>query len=163
MEQPRVDVDNANFRATIITSFLLGATMILLSLNVSVIRQNASAWALGTTEWWLALSIAVMLFAAMIMLFMSYVILQTMYLAPFTSNEKLTRVAWARTLLGTASILIPTSFGSTFLVSFGVSNPGAWVFGAVGYGSGITWALVRGYYLRKYVHPRLMQNRGGAV
>jgi ABC-type Fe3+-siderophore transport system permease subunit len=138
LEQPRVDVDSANFRATIITSFLLGATMILLSLNVSVIKQNASASVLGTTEWWLALSVMVMLFAAMIMLFLSYVILQTMYLAPFASSEKLTRVAWARAMLGTASFLIPTSFGSTFLVGFGVSNPGAWVFGGVGYGSGVT-------------------------
>ena len=156
MEQPaRADPDNANFRATIITSFLLGATMILLSLDVSTIRQSASAGLLDTTGWLISLSAALMLFGAMIMLFLSYVILQTMYLAPFTSNEKLKRIAWARTLLGTASFLIPTSFGSTFLVTFGLSNPWSWLFGAVGYGSGVVWALVRGLYLRRYIHPRM--------
>jgi hypothetical protein len=131
--------------------------MILLSLNASIIKQSASAGALGVVEWLLALSVALMLFSAMIMLFMSYVILQTMYLVPFTSSEKLKRIGWARTLLGTASVLIPTSFGSTFLVSLGLSNPWSWVFGAVGYGSGIIWALLRGYYLRKFVHPWLRQ------
>jgi hypothetical protein len=154
-DQPRVDVDAANFRATIITSFLLGATMILLSLNVSIIKQSASAGVWGTTEWLLALSVALMLFAAMIMLFLSYVILQTMYLAPFAASEKLGRIAWARTLLGTASVLIPTSFGSTFIISLGLTNPWSWVFGAAGYGSGIAWALLRGYYLTRFVHPRL--------
>jgi len=149
-------VDAANFRATIITSFLLGATMILLSLNASIIK-GAATGAFETAEWLLAVSIALMLFSAMIMLFLSYVILQTMYLAAFPMTEKMRRIGWARTLLGTASILIPTSFGSTFLVSLGLTNPWSWAFGAIGYGSGAVWALLRGYYLTRFVHPWMRQ------
>src|SRR2546427_2939078 len=51
LEPPRLDADAANFRLTIITSFLLGATMISLSLNVSIIRQSAATGLMGTTEW----------------------------------------------------------------------------------------------------------------
>ncbi len=154
MEQPRQDVDAANFRLTIITSFLLGATMILLSLNVSTVKQSASAGLLGTVEWLLAVSIALMLFASLIMLFMSYVILVTMYLAIFTFNEKLRAIARARNLVGATSILILTSFGSTFLVSLGLSSPWSWLLGGIGYGSGVFWALLRGYYLTKVVNPK---------
>jgi hypothetical protein len=162
VEQPRPDVDAANFRATIITSFLLGATMVILSLNASIIKQSATAGTLGTVEWLLAVSSALMLFSAMIILFLSYVILQTMYLAAFPASERLRRVGWARSLLGSASILIPTSFGSTFIVALGLSSPWSLVFGSIGYGSGIIWALLRGYYLRKFVHPWLQpQERTG--
>ncbi len=154
MEQPRLDIDSANFRVTIITSFLLGATMIDLSLNVSIIRQSVASGLMGTIEWLLAVSIALMLFAALIMLFMSYVILATMYLVPLTVNEKLMRVGWARTLLGISSILIPASFGSTFLVSLGLSSPWSWLLGGIGYGSGILWALLRGYYQIRFVRPK---------
>ncbi|MBI3859083.1 MAG: hypothetical protein HY296_02425 [Thaumarchaeota archaeon] len=153
-DQPRIDVDAANFRATIITSFLLGATMINLSLNVSIVKQSLAAGLMGTTEWLLAVSAALMLFTTMIMLFFSYVILQTMYLAALPLGEKLRRVGWVRTLLGISSFLIPTSYGSTFLVSFGLSSPWSWVFGGIGYGSGIVWAVLRGYYQLKVVRPR---------
>jgi hypothetical protein len=112
---------------------------------------------MGTAEWLLAVSIALMLFSVMIMLFLSYVILQTMYLAAFTLGEKLRRISWARSILGTASILIPTSFGSTFIVSLGLSSPWSLVMGGIGYGSGIFWALLRGYYLRKFVHPKMRE------
>ncbi len=87
MEQPRLDVDAANFRLTIITSFLLGAPMISLSLDVSIIRQSAATGLMGTPEWLLAVSIALMLFTTLIMLFMSYVILVTMYLTVFNQSE----------------------------------------------------------------------------
>ncbi|HLQ06600.1 MAG TPA: hypothetical protein VK126_02470 [Nitrososphaerales archaeon] len=47
MEQPKLDADAANFRLTIITSLLLGATMISLSLDVSIIRQSAATGLMG--------------------------------------------------------------------------------------------------------------------
>src|SRR5260370_36202791 len=120
LEQPRLDVDAANFRLTIITSFLLGATMISLSLDVSIIRQVAAAGP-TTIEWLLVSSIPLMLFSTLVMLFGSYVILVTMYMAPFTQSEKMSMIARVRTLVGLSSILIFTSFGSTFLVSRGWS------------------------------------------
>ncbi len=149
LEQPRLDVDAANFRLTIITSFLLGATMISLSLDVSIIRQVAAG---GPTmiEWLLISSIPIMLFSTLVMLFMSYVILVTMYLAVFTQSEKLRKIARVRDLVGLSSILILTSFGSTFLVSLGLSSPWSWLLGGIGYGSGIFWALLRGYYLSRF-------------
>ena len=87
LEQPRLDADAANFRLTIVTSLLLGAAMISLSLDVSVIRQSAASGLMGTTEWLLSVSIALVLFSMLIMLFMSYMTLVTMYLAPFTQSE----------------------------------------------------------------------------
>ena len=159
MEQPSSQIDAANFRLMIITSFLVAATMILLSLNVSIIKQSATAGHMGLIEWLLAGSIALMLLPSLIMLLMSAVILVAMYLAVYTQEEKVRIVARARTLLGLASVLIPTSFGSTFLVSLGLDSPGSWFFGGVGYGSGIFWAALRGYYLTRFVHPK--QRRGG--
>ncbi len=154
MEQPRIDVDAANFRLMIITSFLVASTTVLLTLNVSIIRQSALVGTLGPVEWLLVASIALMLLPSLIMLLFSSVMLVTMYLAPFAQNEKLGVISKARTSLGVSSILILTSFGSTFLVSFGLDSPGAWFFGSVGYGSGIFWAVLRGYYLTRFVHPR---------
>jgi hypothetical protein len=137
-----------------INSFLLAATIISLSLNVSIIKQSVATGLWGTTEWLLTVSIALLLFSSLIMLFMSYVILATMYLTPLMQSEKLARVSWARTLLGISSILIPMSFGSTFLVSLGLSSPWSWLLGGIGYGSGILWALLRGYYQIKFVRPK---------
>ncbi len=159
MEQPKLDVDAANFRLTIITSFLLGATMISLSLDVSIIRQSAATAMMGTAEWLLTVSIAFMLFSTLIMLFMSYVILTTMYLAAFSQSEKLRKIAWVRNLVGLSSILIITSFGSTFLVSLGLSSPWSWLLGGIGYGSGIFWALLRGYYLNRFWHSKQQQSQ----
>lgn len=153
-DQPRIDIDAANFRLMIITSFLVASTTVLLALNVSIIRQSAMAGLLGPVEWFLAASIALMLLPSLIMLLFSSVMLVTMYLAALAQEEKLRIIARARTLLGFSSILILTSFGSTFLVSFGLNSPGAWFFGSVGYGSGIFWALLRGYYLTRFVHPK---------
>ena len=149
LEDPRLDADAANFRLTIITSFLLGATMISLSLDVSIIRQVAEAGP-STIEWLLISSIPLMLFSTLVMLFGSYVILVTMYLAVLTQSEKLRRLARVRNLVGLSSVLILTSFGSTFLVSLGLSSPWSWLFGGIGYGSGILWALLRGYYLTRF-------------
>ena len=149
-----MDIDAASFRLTILTSFLLGATMITLSLNVSIIKQSLVSGLMGTTEWLLAVSIALMLFSTLIMLFMSYVILATIRLALFTLSEKLGRIAKVRFFIGLASVLILTSFGSTFLVSLGLSSPWSWLLGGIGYGSGILWALLRGFYLTRYVNPK---------
>jgi hypothetical protein len=157
-EQLDSRVDSANFRLMVITSFLLAATMILATLNVSIIKQSVTAGGMGLIEWILAGSIALMLFPSMIMLFMSGMMLVTMYLAAYTLDEKLSIVARVRTFMGLVSILIPTSLGSTFLVSLGVDSPGGWFLGGVGYGSGILWALLRGYYLTRFVHPK--QRRG---
>ncbi len=143
-----------NFRLMIITSFLVASTTVLLTLNVSIIRQSALAGLLGPIEWLLAASIALMLLPSLIMLLFSSVILVTMYMAAFAQDEKLRIIARARTFLSVSSILILTSFGSTFLVSFGLNSPGAWFFGSVGYGSGVFWALLRGYYLTRFIHPR---------
>jgi hypothetical protein len=148
--EPRLDLDAANFRLTIITSFLLGATMVSLSLDVSIIRQAAMAPTMGIVEWLLTVSIALMLFSTLIMLFLSYVTLVTMYLAIFTQDEKLRVVHRARNLVGAASILIVTSYGSTFLVSLGLTSPWSWLLGGIGYGSGLLWALLRGYTLSRF-------------
>jgi hypothetical protein len=155
LEQPRLDVDAANFRLMIITSFLVGATMILLSSSISLIRQSTAFGSVGLTEDLLIVSIALMLFSSLIMLFTSAIILVTMYLGLFTFEEKLGRIAISRTLLGLSSILIPASFGSMFLVSLGLSSPLSWVLGSTGYASGIIQALLRSYYLGKYVHPKM--------
>ena len=155
LEQPKLDVDAANFRLMIITSFLVGATMILLSSNISLIRASAASSSNGLGEDLLIVSIALLLFSSLIMLFMSSIILVTMYLGLFTFQEKLERIAKARTLLGLSSILIPASFGSMFLVSLGLSSPLSWVLGAIGYGAGIVQALLRKYYLGRYVYPRM--------
>ena len=154
-----MDPDAANFRLTIITSFLLGATMISLSLDVSIIRQSAATGLMGTAEWLLAVSIALMLFSTLIMLFMSYVTLVTMYLAPFAQDVKFRMIARVRNYVGLSSVLIITSFGSTFLVSLGLSSPWSWLLGGIGYGSGILWALLRGYYLARFWGSRPQQSQ----
>jgi len=154
VEQPRIDVNAATLRLMIITSFLAGSTTVLLTLNVNIIRQSVTAGQPGLAEWLLAASILLMLLASLIMMFMSSVMLGTMYLAPFTQAEQLRIVAKARSFLGLSSTLILTSFGSTFLVSFGLNSAGGWFLGSIGYGSGLFWALLRGYYLTKFVHPR---------
>lgn len=156
-EQPVSHVDAANFRLMIITSFLVAATMILLSLNVSIIRESATSGQPGLIEWLLAGSIVLMLFPALIMLLMASVVLVTMYVAVYTPDEKVRIIARARNLLALASILIPTSFGSTFLVSLGIDSPWSFFFAAVGYGSGIFWALLRGYYLKSFVQTKQRQ------
>ncbi|MBI3841361.1 MAG: hypothetical protein HY297_05365 [Thaumarchaeota archaeon] len=158
MEQPKIDLDAASFRLTIITSFLLGATMISLSLDVSIIRQSAIGGMMGTLEWLLVLSIALMLFSTLIMLFMSYVILVTTCLTPVTQDEKFVRVNQVRNFVGLSSILILTSFGSTFLVSLGLSSPWSWLLGGIGYGSGLVWALLRGFYLARLWRIRRSQS-----
>jgi hypothetical protein len=155
MEQPRLDVDAANFRLMIITSFLVGATMILLSSNISLIRQSTTSGSLGLVEDLLIVSIALSLFSSLIMLFMGAIILVSMYLGVFTFEEKLQRISTARTLLGASSILIPASFGSMFLVSLGLSSPLSRILGGIGYASGIAQALLRNYYLGRHVHPRM--------
>ncbi len=154
MEQPRIDVNAATLRLMIITSFLAGSTTVLLTLNVNVIRQSATTGQPGLAEWLLVASILLMLLSSLIMLLMSSVMLGTMYLAPFAQAEQLRIIAKQRTFLGLSSTLILTSFGSTFLVSFGLNSPGGWFLGSIGYGSGLLWALLRGYYLKRFVHPR---------
>ncbi len=129
--------------------------MILLSSNISIIRQSTTSGSAGLVEDLLIVSIALLLFSSLIMLFTSAIILVTMYLGLFTFEEKLGRIAMARTLLGLSSILIPTSFGSMFLVSLGLSSPLSWVLGGIGYGSGIIQALLRSYYLSRFVHPKM--------
>src|SRR6266540_859455 len=104
IERQRIDVDSANLRLMIITSFLVGATMILLSSNISLIRQSPTSGSAGLVEGLLIVSIALLLFSSLIMLFTSAIILVTMYLGLFTFEEKLGRIAMARTLLGLSSI-----------------------------------------------------------
>src|SRR5262245_60201701 len=107
----------------IITSFLLGATMILLSLNVSILKQTASSGLMGPVEWVLGASIVLTLVSSLIMLFMSSLMLVTMDLGSFNYDEKLRVIARARTFLGLTSFLTLASFGSTFIVGLGASSP----------------------------------------
>src|SRR2546427_11542859 len=90
---------------------------------------------------------------------MSYVTLVTMYLAPFTQNEKFRRIARVRNYVGLSSVLIITSFGSSFLVSLGLFSPWSWLLGGIGYGSVILWALLRSYYLAKFWGCRPQQSQ----
>ncbi len=57
-----------------------------------------------------------------------------------------------RTLLGLASVLIPTSFGSIFLLNLGLHTLGFWLFGGVGYNSELFWTALRGYDLTRFEH-----------
>ena len=153
MEQPRPDIEAAAFRLTIITSFLLGATMVTLSLNTSILKQTVAAGALETTQWLLAVSLALMLFSTLVMLFMCYVILASMPLAMLALERKLRRIDAVRTLVATSAFLIIASYGSTFLVSLGLTSPWSWVLAAIAYGSGILWVIARWYYLARFVNP----------
>jgi len=78
----------------------------------------------------------------------------TMDLTIFSHEEKLGVIRRVRALLGVTSFLILASFGSTFILSLGLSSPEAWVLGAVGYGGAISWGAIRGYYLARFVYPR---------
>jgi len=82
-----------------------------------------------------------------------------MYLAPFTQNEKFRMIARVRNHAGLSSVLIIASFGSTFLVSLGLSSPWSWLLGGIGYGSGILWALLRGYYPAKFWGSKPQQSQ----
>src|SRR5437867_13048124 len=93
LEQPKLDVDAANFRLMIITSFLVGATMMLLSSNISLIRVIAASGSNGLVEDLLIVGIALWLLFALIMLFMSSLIIVTMYLGLFTCQQTLEKSA----------------------------------------------------------------------
>lgn len=161
MEQPRPDVEAAAFRLTIITSFLLGATMVTLSLNISILKQTLAAGALDTTQWLLAVSVALMLFSTLVMLFVCYVILASMPLAMLAFEQRLRRVDFVRMLVGSAAFLIIASYGSTFLVSLGLTSPWSWGLAAIAYGSGVLWLIIRWYYLARFVNPNRRAARSG--
>ncbi len=154
MEQSAPNMDMVGLRLMIITSFLLGATMILLSLSVSTIKQSAASGSMSPLEWGLAVSIALTLIPSLIMLFASGMMLVTMDLGPFTLVDKLRVVARVRTFVALASTLILASFGSIFLVSLGTTSPWAWVLAGIGYAGSVAWLIVRGYYITRFVYLR---------
>jgi hypothetical protein len=154
LEQVRPNTDTVALRMMIITSFLLGATMLLLSLNVATIKQSSSGGPPGPADWALSIIVVSSLISSLIMLFMSALILVTMDLGTFTLADKLRAIARVRTFLGVTSFLILASFGSTFILSLGVESPVAWVLGAMGYGGAIFWGILRNYYMSRIAAPK---------
>jgi hypothetical protein len=147
-------MDMVGLRLMIITSFLLGATMILLSLSVSTISQSAALGSMGPLEWGLDVSIALTLIPSLITLSASGMMLVTMDLGPFVLAGKLRVVAQVRTFVALALTLILASFGSIFLASLGTESPWSWVFAAIGYAGSVAWLVVRGYYISRFVYSK---------
>ena len=154
LEQPKLNLDAVALRLMIITSFLLGATMILLSLSVSTLKQSAAAGLMGQVEWILAVTIALTLIPSMMMLFTCSLYLVSMDLVPFSQVGKLGAISRVRKFLGLTSTLILASFGSIFLVSLGTSSIWSWVLGGIAYTGSLIWVFMRFYYFSRFVYPR---------
>lgn len=129
--------------------------MITLSLNVSLIKQAFVAGVLGTSQWLLATSIVLMVFSAMLLLLLGFVILVNTPLAQVDLHEVLRRLDIGRLFLATSAFLLMASYGSVFLISFGLSSPWAWALGVIAYGGAVVFVVIRTYLLTKFATRRL--------
>ncbi len=155
MEPSRADVEQVAFRLILTTAFLFSATMITLSLNVSSIKQAFVAGVLGTSQWLLATSIVLMMFSAMILLLLGFVILVNTPLAQVDLHEVLRRLDFGRLFIATSAFLLMASYGSLFLISFGLSSPWAWTLSVIAYGGAAVFVVIRTYLLSKFATRRL--------
>ncbi len=112
LEPSRADVEAVAFRLTITNAFLFSATLITLSLNVSLVRQAFVAGGMGTAQWLLAATIVLMMFSAMILLFMGFVVLANTPLAQVNLAEILQRLDTARLFLAVSGFMLFASYGS---------------------------------------------------
>jgi hypothetical protein len=155
LEPSRADAEAVAFRLTITNAFLLSATMITLSLNISLIKQAFVAGALGTPQWLLVVSTALMMFSALLLFFLNFVILVNTPLAQVGLDEVLRRIDTARLYVATSGFLLLASYGFLFLVTFGLSSPWSWVLSAIAYISAILFVVIRRSYLSKFATRRL--------
>lgn len=155
MEPSRGDAEQVAFRLTLTNAFLLSATMITLSVNVSLIKQAFVAGVLGTSQWLLVVSIILMMFSALILLFMGFVILVNTPLARVDLHEVLRRIDMVRLFLAVSGFMLLASYGSVFLISFGLTSPWSWVLGGIAYASAVLFLILRSYYLSRFATRRL--------
>jgi hypothetical protein len=155
LEHSRADAEAVAFRLTITNAFILSATMITLSLNTSLIRQAFVAGVLGTPQWLLVTSIILMMFSALILLFLCFVILVNTPLAKIDLDEVLRRIDTGRLYVAASAFMLLASYGSLFLVSFGLSSPWSWVLSTIAYGSAIAFVVLRRYHLTKFATRKL--------
>ncbi len=146
----RADAEAVAFRLTLTNAFLLSATMITLSLNISLIKQAFVAGSLGVSQWILATVIVLMMFSALVLFFMGFVILVNTPLAPVGLGELLRRLDTARLYLAVSAIMLLASYGFVFLISFGLANGWSWVLSSISYGSAIAYGLFRRHHLAKF-------------
>ncbi len=155
MEPSRADAEAVAFRLTLTNAFLLSATMITLSVNVSLIKQAFVAGTIGIPQWLLVTSIILMMFSAMVLLFMGFVILVNTPLARVDLHEVLRRIDNVRLFLAVSGFMLLASYGSVFLISFGLASPWSWVLSGIAYFSAIAFLVLRRYYLSKYATRKL--------
>jgi hypothetical protein len=155
LEHSRADAEAVAFRLTLTNAFLLSATMITLSLNTSLIKQAFVAGTLSTPQWLLVTSIILMMFSALILLFLCFVILVNTPLAKIDLDEVLRRIDTGRLYVATSAFMLLASYGSLFLISFGLSSARSWVLSAIAYGSAIVFVVLRRHYLSKFATRKL--------
>ncbi len=155
LEPSRADAEAVAFRLTITNAFLFSATLITLSLNVSLIKQAFVAGGLGTAQWLLARTIVLMTFSAMILLFLGFVVLANTPLAQVNLAEILQRLDTARLFLAASGFMLFASYGSLFIISFGLANSWSWFLSAIAYGGAIVLIILRRYYLSKFATRKL--------
>ncbi len=142
-------------RLTLVSAFVFSATMITLSLNVSLIKQAFVAGTVGPSQWLLASLVLLMMFSAMILLVMCFVILGNTPLAQVDVQAVLRRLEIARLYIGVSAFMILASYGSIFLISFGLSSRFSWTLSGIGYGAAVALVLARRYHLSRFVTRRL--------
>jgi hypothetical protein len=155
LEPSRADAEQVAFRLTLTNAFLLSATMITLSLNISLIKQAFVAGILGTPQWLLATLIVLMMFSALILFFLVFVILVNTPLAQVDLHEILRRLDNARLFIAVSAFMLLASYGFIFLISFGLSSPWSWVLSGIAYVGAIMFIVLRGYYLSKFATRKL--------
>ncbi len=146
----RADAEAVAFRLTLTNAFLLSATMITLSLNISLIKQAFVAGTLGTSQWILAVVIVLMMFTALLLFFMGFVVLVNTPLAPIGLDELLRRLDTGRLYLGISAFMLLASYGFVFLIAFGISDPWSWVLSAIAYATALAYALFRRRHLTRF-------------
>ncbi len=155
MEPTRADAEAVAFRLTLTNAFLLSATMITLSLNISLIKQAFVAGSLGTAQWLLVATIVLMMFSALVLFFMGFVILVNTPLAQVDLHEVLRRIDTVRLYLAISAFFLLSSYGFVFLISFGPSSPWSWILSSIAYGSAVAYIVFRRYHLRKFATRKL--------
>ncbi len=151
----RADAEAVAFRLTLTNAFLLSATMITLSLNVSLIKQAFVAGSLETTQWILAALVVLMMFTALVLFFMGFVILVNTPLAPIGLGELLRRLETARLYLAVSAFMLLASYGFVFLISFGITNRWSWLLSSISYASAVVYLVFRRHHLAKFAIRRL--------
>jgi hypothetical protein len=158
LEPSRADAEAVAFRLTLTNAFLLSATIVTLSLNVSLIKQAFVAGTLGTPQWILATCIVLMMFTALVLFFLNFVILVNTPLAQVDLHEVLRRIDTARLYVAFSGFMLLASYGFIFLISFGLSSPWAWVLSGIAYVGAIAFVVLRRHFLSRFATRKLPGN-----